>query len=166
MAGPLPAAVDSVEERRAWRARNGRIWSWVTAEKIVLVGLIGLIYGEVLPGTSASEAEIFIGTGAVVFASAVVTLVTARRHWDPSVATSILLLRLGVNAVLLTLFSALTSALGGRFDLLQAAFFLVLIMVVTTIYDRYHPVFAWRRRQASASAGGDAQPSTRSRSSA
>ena len=77
----------------------GRIRSWATAEKIVLVGLISVIYGQTLPGVDATNVQLFIGVAVVVVANAFFTLALARRSVSIESATLGFLARMAANVV-------------------------------------------------------------------
>jgi hypothetical protein len=46
-ADPLPAQIDTAAKRDAWVAAHGRLRSLATLEKVMLVGLVCVIYGQV-----------------------------------------------------------------------------------------------------------------------
>ena len=77
-ADPLPAEMDEARERAAWTAAYGRVWSVATLEKVVLVGLISVIYAEVLPGLDASGLSLFLGLAVFVVVNAGLALWAAR----------------------------------------------------------------------------------------
>ena len=54
-ADALPAEMDEAAERTAWHVEHGRVWSTTTLEKVMLVGLLSVIFSQTLPGTSASQ---------------------------------------------------------------------------------------------------------------
>ncbi len=56
-ADPLPEEIDEAAERASWVTAHGRVLSAPTVEKVVLVGLISMIYGLVLPSVEASSIE-------------------------------------------------------------------------------------------------------------
>ena len=58
---------------------TGGCWSTTTFEKVMLVGLLSVIFSQTLPGTSASNIELFVGTAAFVVVNAALVLVAARR---------------------------------------------------------------------------------------
>jgi len=78
-ADPLPGGIDTVAEQGAWRAGSSSVLSWATAEKIVLVGLISVIYAQTLPGVHVSNLQLFIGVGALVAMNTAISLAVARR---------------------------------------------------------------------------------------
>ena len=54
-ADPLPEEMDTAAERSTWHATYGALRSTATVEKIVLLGLISVIYAQTLPGVHASN---------------------------------------------------------------------------------------------------------------
>ena len=58
----------------AWVAEHGRVRSLVTLEKVMLVGLISLIYGQILPGLRSTNAELFVGLCTFVVINTAITL--------------------------------------------------------------------------------------------
>ncbi|HEY7272497.1 MAG TPA: hypothetical protein VH502_07155, partial [Actinoplanes sp.] len=70
-ADPLPAGIDTIA--------RARVWSMATAEKIVLVGLISVIYAEILPERRTSNLQLFLGVAVFVVVNAAISLWVARR---------------------------------------------------------------------------------------
>lgn len=141
---PMPESVDTATERAAIRLAGGWVWSWMTVEKVVLVGLISVIYAQILPGVTRTPFEMFVGIGTVVFLNAAITLAFSRRNWTPEGAAATFGLRLLVNVglVVLVKFVLDISLLGA-----DTLFFLCMISLITTLHDRYQPAFAWRQKQ-------------------
>lgn len=144
-AEPIPAAVDTGTKVAALRVGRDWVWSWMTLEKIVLVGLISVIYAQILPGMSSSTGRLFVAIGSFVFANAVITLAASRRRWTPEGAALAFTARLLANVVLLVVVNVFSSL-----DLIgwNSLFFLCLISLITTLHDRYQPAYAWRQKVA------------------
>ena len=140
---PMPASVDTATERAALRVAGGWVWSWMTLEKVVLVGLVSIIYGQILPGVDRTPVQLFVGIGTVVLVNAAITLAFSRRSWSPEGAAASFGLRLLINVVLVVLvkFVLDISLIGGA-----TLFFLCMISLLTTLHDRYQPAYAWRRK--------------------
>ncbi len=147
-AAPIPPQIDTGATRAYWIAKYAAIRSWGTVEKVVLVGLMAVIYGSVLPGYSGDPVDLFVGVGTVVLANAVFTLVMARKVWTVETATAAIIVRLGFNIVFVHVADFVLN--GGRDDLnsIDTLFFLSLISLVTTLHDRYRPVHSTRLREA------------------
>ncbi len=143
--GPIPAPVDNAASLAALRVTGGWVWSWMTLEKVVLVGLVSVVYGQILPGITASNLRLFLAIGALVLLNAGITLLASRRRWTIESAGYAVLARIGVNVVLVALADRVLGNGGTGWD---TFFFLSLISLVTTLHDRYQPVYAYRRAQA------------------
>jgi len=142
-ADPVPAAVDTATKVAVLRVRGGWVWSWMTLEKVLLVGLISVIYAQILPGITQSPTRLFIGIGSFIVANAAITLAASRRQWTIEAAGVAFVVRLVTNVVLLLGVNALYAD-----DLIgwNALFFLSLISIITTLHDRYQPAYAYRER--------------------
>ena len=141
-ADPLPDAAATWQQRGEWTAVHERVLSPVTAEKVVLVGLISVIYGEVLPGLDVSAGLLFVGLGVLVVVNTAVSLRLARA----SVGTDRALVGFAARVLLNTaIVVAARLALGaGQMDLKAAMFFVVMLSLITSLHDRYLPVHAAR----------------------
>jgi hypothetical protein len=137
---PLPEQIDEAHEQAAWRAESDRVLSWGTLEKVVLVGLLAVIFGQMLPDFTGSNLELFIGVGIVVVINAAITLVAARRSWTIGSLAVSFLVRLVVNIALVVLADELLPTGEDLLDGFDTVFFLSLISLITTLHDRWRPV--------------------------
>ena len=143
-ADPLPEEMDTAAEQSAWHAKWGAVRSWATLEKVVLVGLIAVLYGQLLPGVRSTTFQLFVGVTLVVVINAGFTVALARRSWStPSMALAFLV-RVVANLVLVVVEDWLLGRIGGDLDVSNAVFFMSLISLITTMHDRYRPVLAIR----------------------
>jgi hypothetical protein len=148
---PLPEEMDTAAERAAWRAETARVRSRATLEKVVLVGLLSVIFAQTLPGVRASNLEVLVGTAGFVVVNAALVLAAARR----AVSTESLLVgfavRLAVNAGLVVVARALVGA--GDLDVSNTLFFVMLLSLLTTLHDAWQPVHAHRVRSTTPTMG-------------
>ena len=151
-ADPLPAQVDTERKRDAWVAAHGRLWSLVTLEKVVLVGLVCVLFGEVLPDVRSTGTELFLGVGVFVVVNAALSLAVSRRSRSVDSAVLAFGVRVVVNVVLVLLAGELFRRGGGSLDVRDALFFVGLLSLITLLYDRYWP--AADARFAAAGANG------------
>jgi hypothetical protein len=137
---PLPEEIDEAHEQAAWRAAHDRVLSTGTLEKIVLVGLLSVVFGRMLPDFTGSTLDLFVGVSVVIVVNAAVTLVAARRSWTVASLTGTFLVRLLLNVVLVVIADELLPGGEARLDGYDTLFFLTLISLVTTLHDRWRPV--------------------------
>lgn len=143
---PLPESVSTAGDQAELRVEaGGFVWSWVTFEKVFLVGLISVIYAQTLPGITASNSELFVSVGLFVVLNAAITLLVSRREWTIESAGLAVLARIVTNVVLVTVAYYFFDSRSVGWDTL---FFLSLISLITTLHDRYQPALAYRRRVA------------------
>jgi hypothetical protein len=147
-AGPVPPAVDTAADLATLRVTGGWVWSWMTLEKVVLVGLVAEIYGQILPGVTHDNLDLFVSIGLLVVVNAGITLLTSRRRWTIESAAYGVVARVATNVGLVVVFDVV---LGGSAAGWDTFFFLCLISLITTLHDRYQPVYAYRRSAGAAS---------------
>ncbi|WP_235735089.1 hypothetical protein [Nocardioides alcanivorans] len=145
-ADPVPEEMNEARERAAWTARHAKVRSLATLEKIVLVGLVAVIYGHVLPDFTGSSFQLFVGIGIVVAVNAFYTIVASRRMWTVESAWAGFIGRLAFNVVFAFGADWLLNRGSGNLDLIDTFFFLSLISLMTSLHDRYRPVHAVRKR--------------------
>ena len=147
-ADPLPESMDTAAEQTAWQAQRGAILSGATVEKIFLIGLISIVYGQVLPGVRATPTQVFVAIAVVVVINAAFSLAMARRSWSIASISLAFLGRVAANVVFVVVADWLLGRQGGDIDAFDTVFFLTLISLITTLHDRYLPVLATREDSA------------------
>ena len=143
-ADPLPEEMDTAAEQLAWHAKWGAVRSWATLEKVMLVGLIAVVYGEILPDVRSTTLEMFVGVGVVIVVNAGFTVALARRYWTIRSTGLAFLTRLAGNVVLVFVADSLIDRSSGDLAAGATIFFLSLISLITTLHDRYRPILATR----------------------
>src|SRR3954451_18513007 len=142
-AGPVPDAVSNETAVASLRVGNGWVWSWMTLEKVVLVGLVSVIYAQILPGIDDSNFRVFVSVGVLVVVNAGITLLASRREWTIESASLAVAERIVANVVLVFAADQFFGHYAAGWD---TFFFLCLISLITTLHDRYQPVYAYRER--------------------
>jgi hypothetical protein len=137
---PLPEAIDEAEEQEAWRMRYDAILSAGTLEKVMQVGLVSVIFSQMLPDFTGSTTDVFIGVAAVVVVNSGITLAAARRHWTIRSLWLAFAARLAMNVGLVLVADPLLGRHNARLDGYDTLFFLSLISLLTTLHDRWRPV--------------------------
>ena len=150
---PLPEEMDTAAEQAAWRADNSRVRSAATFEKVVLTGLITVIFSQTLPGVKASDLELFIGVTFVVVVNSAIWLAVQRRGRSIESMTLGFVVRTLINIGIVI---AAEILLGPGPDVNAGAtiFYLMMISVLTLMHDRWSPVLGWRQVEASPGARG------------
>jgi hypothetical protein len=153
----LPVEIDEAHERAAHQVAHRKVFDRAAVEKIFLVGLISVIYGQVLPGVEANDLELFLGIAGFVVLNSAIGLWSARRGygWD-SAAVSFAVV-FASNVVLVFLADLLLSRRGNDLQLTDALFFVFLLSILTMLYDRYHPVSEYRAAGAKRDAAASGQ---------
>jgi hypothetical protein len=124
-----------------WRRAGGWRWSEV-AEKTVLLGLISILFAEILPNVRTSALEVGVGVGVIVVVNTAISL-----RWRDLELGALLVANLGLIYVMSRFFTA-----AENFPLGTALFFAFLIALLISLYDRYKPVHDARFASMSASA--------------
>jgi hypothetical protein len=141
-ADPLPEHIDEAAERDRWVASNSRLRSTGTLEKVALMGLLWVIYAQVLPGVTASTIELFLGVAVFVVLNAAVSIAVGRGGRGLESAVAAFGARVVLNVVLVLLASLLLGA--GDLHRGNAIFFVLLLSLITLLDDRYRPVYEAR----------------------
>jgi hypothetical protein len=158
LVGRLPAADRKLEwaadahqpafsDEQASRALAEEARSIVDAalfEKIVLVALVSLIFAQVLPDVQASSLQLAIGLGIIVAINTALSHWLARHGYGRATALRHFAVMLLVNAGLFLVLSALPPMQGGAISLGSAVFFIFLLTLIVTLFDRYRQVYLMR----------------------
>jgi hypothetical protein len=143
-ADPMPAAVATQTRVASLRVGQSWVWSWMTLEKVVLIGLVSVIYAQILPGIESSNFRIFTSVGVLVVVNAGITLLASRHEWTIQSAGLAVVARLVGNVVLVFVAGGFFGSQAAGWD---TFFFLCLITLITTLHDRYQPAYAYREKQ-------------------
>lgn len=140
-ADPLPEEMDTGVER--WTARRTLpVLAAPLAEKIVLVSMICTVFASILPGAEAPVIRIVVALAVVITVNAVLTSLVARRGWSIESAVA----EFGALAAANTVLVLLADQFFDR-DLRTGPtlFFILLVTLIVSGYDRYRPVHEVRR---------------------
>lgn len=142
-ADPLPAYIDERSEQLAVAARS-RVLRWVLLEKFVLVALIGLIFANILPRVSATNWELYALIAIVIVINAFLSqwLAQRGRGWQ-SIGREFAVMAL-VNLGLVYAADFVLRRGGGRLDLQNTLFLVLLLTLIVTLFDRYRVIYEAR----------------------
>jgi hypothetical protein len=143
-ADPLPTNALTIAERDRWVAAHGRMWSAGTLEKVVLVGLLFVIYAQVLPGVQTTSGRLFLATTAFVVVNCAVSLWVAKAARGVQRILTAFAVRVAMNVGLVLLADRLIARGRGRLDWNDALFFVLLLSLLTLLDDRYRPIYELR----------------------
>ena len=143
-ADPLPAELDTADERNAYRAAHWRLLDWNLVEKIALVSLVCIDFAQILPGSRATPLQVIGSVGVLVVVNSAVGLAFARRRWTIENSA----LQFGLLCVMNLALVGVAGALSPNFRPAHAIFFVLLISLIVSLYDRYRPLRELRRAQA------------------
>ncbi len=146
-ADPLPELMDTAAAQARQYAEYGAVWSMATLEKVVLLGLLSVIFAETLPGVDASTLQLFLGIAVVVVINAAFSLALARRARTIESTALAFLARMVGNVALVLVVSWLLPRDGGAISVSATLFYLGLISLLTTLHDRWQPILATRADQ-------------------
>ncbi|MFD0927333.1 hypothetical protein [Williamsia deligens] len=117
-------------------------------EKIVLVSMLLLIFSRILPGVRASTTQIIVTVAILVVANSVVSHHIAGRgvEWTSTVSQFIAVA--AINAGVVVVLTLLPTPGGPAVQPIPSLFFLLLISLIVTLYDRYRMLRILRRGRA------------------
>ena len=146
-ADPLPAECRGAELYRTARLSE-RVFDWALLEKVVLLGLISVIFAQILVGTEVRTFAVIAFVALFLAINAIVSHGLARRgrSWK-SVATEAGTMGV-INLIIVLTLDFMERVLGiihVRPSLGTTLFFVFLFTVITVLYDRYRTVFTARR---------------------
>lgn len=143
-ADALPSGIDEAIERTREITRSWHLFDFHLAEKLVLVSFTTVIFARIVPGVHASPPQLLGGAAAIVTLNAFLRL----RRWRMarllnSGVFSFLLLAT-TNFGIVAVADALLRTRGGGLDVGTTMFFLLLLTLVVTLYDRFRPIYEYR----------------------
>jgi ABC-type multidrug transport system permease subunit len=110
-------------------------------EKTVLVGLMSIIFAQVLPNADVNNFQLFSGTAVIVVANSFISHWLALRgtQWKN---TFIEFIAMGaINLGIAILFDLVTRNGSEGIRLRDLLFLILILTLVVTLYDRYRPIY-------------------------
>jgi hypothetical protein len=133
---------DQVRSAVASEARH--ILDAALLEKIVLIALVSIIFAQVLPGVRASDLQLAIGVAFVVLVNTALSHWLARRGFGWAFSLNQFIVLFAVNLGLILGYALLRSRFEGPVSTTNALFFVLLLTLLITLYDRYRQVYLMR----------------------
>jgi hypothetical protein len=113
-------------------------------EKVILIALVCFIFSQILPDVDASSLQVIVGVSLLIVLNAVVSEWIARRgvSWQTTFREFVAMAALNFGLVVAS-WLILPSA-DGSIHLGNTLFFLLLITLLITLYDRFQPYYLAR----------------------
>lgn len=146
----VPGAIDDARARAAFRVAQGTVFDRWLLEKIAIVSLVSVIFANILPTVQAHPLRIATSCAALIIINSAIGLHSARRGGRIESVLLTFLAEAGLN-IALVVAAALILRPSERFFLTSGFFFIFLLTLVVTLYDRYRPILDIR-------AAGDLRP--------
>lgn len=126
---------DLLAARAAW---SRRVFDRDLAEKVALVALVVVIFAQVLPNTRASTAQLAAGSALVIVLNTALSHWLARRGVGWKNVVGHFLAMAAANTTIVAVFQLVP----GRQDVDDAAagFFILLLSIVVTLFDRFNEI--------------------------
>lgn len=117
-----------------------RFFNNALVEKIVLVSLVSIIFAQVLPGVRSSNLQLAMGMAIIIIINTALSHWLARRgtQWK-SILQEFIVMSL-VNVGIVLTFNFFLPRTGGSINLFNTLFFMLLLTLDVTLYDRYRAV--------------------------
>jgi hypothetical protein len=143
-APPLPEELDTSAERSAYRAATWKLFDWNLVEKIVLVALVCVDFAQIIPRVTATPSQIILSVAVLVIVNAGAGLAFVRRGHSIQNFGLQFVIQLTLNLGIVWLGRLFSD----RFNPNDAMFFVLLITLIVTLYDRYRPIRELHRQAA------------------
>jgi hypothetical protein len=127
--------------RQAMRKWAFRIFDRDLLEKVALVALVTTIFTQVLPGAESDTLQIAVGVAIVTMVNTMLSHWLARRGYGLPDTLLEFVVVAAVNLVVLLIYNAVIS---GADDLTNTIFFVLLLTLIVTLFDRFQQVFFMR----------------------
>lgn len=129
------------------RARQSAFVRGPLLEKIVLVSIVSVVFAQIVPGVRATTTQVVLTVAVVVVLNSVASHWVAGHgaQWRSTAAQFLGVLV--INAGIVLALVVLPTPGGARVDVPSALFFLLLLSLLVTLYDRYRMLRRLRRRR-------------------
>jgi len=132
-----PAAVEIQEANGG----SDRFFNNILFEKIALVSLVSIIFAQILPDVQASNLELAAGVAFVIILNTVVShwLAGHGTTWRSTLTQFIAMAAVNFGSVLI--FSFILPRFDGSINLGNTLFFVLLLTLLVTMFDRFRPYY-------------------------
>jgi hypothetical protein len=135
----------SVEQVRGALANEAsRIGDVALVEKIVLITLVSMCFGQVLPGVQATNLQFAVGVPVIVLVNTALSHWLARRGFGWAFSFGQFIALAAVNLVGLLAYAFLRTRFDDAVSVVNILFFVLLLTLLITLFDRYRQVYLMR----------------------
>src|SRR5262245_13751817 len=120
-----------------------RVISLELLEKVVLIGLVSVIFSRMLPGTDPTAIDVLVGVALVIVVNTAISSLIVRSGERPSGAIKQFAVTLAINVGIVLVGGVVLGTLRGV-QVEHALVFVLLLSVIVTGYDRYRPLYKAR----------------------
>ncbi|MGC4107947.1 MAG: hypothetical protein QM753_16610 [Thermomicrobiales bacterium] len=136
----------AIPEKGVSVARPNHIFTVELAEKVIMFSLISIIFAQILPGVDVKPLSMTLAVATLLVLNLVVSEGLARLGTDFGSAIRQFVIMAVVNSAIVWVVNRV--ALGGRdLSLGNTLFFVLLLSLLITFYDRYRPLYKDRVAQ-------------------
>ncbi len=138
---------DEELRRRAATLGTARLFDLALLEKVALTALVTVIFSQILPDMQSTPLQLAVGVGTLVVANTVVSEFLVRRGtgWETAARQFIAVGLINVGLVIAA--DVLLPIRNGDVRLGNTLFFVLLITLIVTLFDRYRPIYVAREEQ-------------------
>jgi heme/copper-type cytochrome/quinol oxidase subunit 4 len=111
---------------------------------VVLVSLVSIIFAQILPDLQATNLQLAIGIAFVIILNTVVSHWLARRGTEFRHVLVQFVVMAVINFGLALLYVFLLPSFDGSVNLTDTLFFVLLLTLIVTLFDRYYPHYQAR----------------------
>jgi hypothetical protein len=133
-----------VVENQELSTGSARFFNSVLFEKIALVSLVSIIFAQILPEVKATTLQLAVAVAFVIILNTVVSHWLAGRGTTWRSTLQQFLVMVVVNFGLVLVYSFLLPAFDGSVNIGNTLFFVLLLTLLVTMFDRYRPFFDMR----------------------
>lgn len=137
-------AFTTEQVRSAVASEASRIVDAALVEKIVLITLVAMCFGQVLPGVQATNFQFAVGVPVIVLVNTALSHWLARRGFGWAFSLWQFVALAAVNLIGLLVYAFLRTRFDDPVSVLNIFFFVLLLTLLITLYDRYRQVYLMR----------------------
>lgn len=137
-------AFTTEQVRSAVASEASRIVDAALVEKIVLITLVAMCFGQVLPGVQATNFQFAVGVPVIVLVNTALSHWLARRGFGWAFSLWQFIALAAVNLIGLLVYAFLRTRFDDPVSVLNIFFFVLLLTLLITLYDRYRQVYLMR----------------------